>query len=633
MRFKLVVLGVLLAVAPIHTLGQDAATVLARAKASSGGPRWEAVHSLQIEGEKSAGGLAGAWRLTQDLDTGRHVESSRLGKFELAHGYDGQRAWRRDHGGEIGLLDGIVPRRNARTQAWLAARAYWYAERMPASYAPARSQTLEGRRYDIVAATPEGGDPLELWFDAGSGLLTRIVLPVALGSTVSLLGDYRDVDGLRLPHRITTDNADSAGRSDPRLRSELQVHRYRINTAPTDPAFAPPPMPADGYVDDKDGVTHVPFDLVNNHVYVDAKVDGQPARFLVDTGAVNLLTPSAAKRLGISSAGKLSINGAGDNAVELSLAQARHFQVGDAHLPHPVFYVIDLGQQLNSMGVHYDGFIGYETFRRFVTTFDYAARVLSFAEPSRYRPPSNAVALTFEQDDRAPVLSGTLDGIPLRLWIDSGSRGSLSLNSPFVRSHGLLEKYRAGGEAVLGWGIGGPARAHPARLGVLSLGGIDVEGLAGDLSTTDKGALAISDYGAILGGGVLRRFTVGLDYGAKRMYLTPNAENAAPEPFDRSGLWLQADGSTLRVGDVAAGSAAERAQLRENDRIVSIRGEQVTTRGLGQWREILRELPPGTRVAVGYLRDGKHANAELILSDRIPRHWPSDGSMPRGAEP
>ncbi|KAF1716431.1 peptide-binding protein [Pseudoxanthomonas yeongjuensis] len=633
MRFKLVVLGMLLAVAPIHALGQDAATVLARAKASSGGPRWEAVHSLQIEGEKSAGGLAGAWRLTQDLDTGRHVESSRLGKFELAHGYDGQRAWRRDHGGEIGLLDGIVPRRNARTQAWLAARAYWYAERMPASYAPARSQTLEGRRYDIVAATPEGGDPLELWFDAGSGLLTRIVLPVALGSTVSLLGDYRDVDGLRLPHRITTDNADSAGRSDPRLRSELQVHRYRINTAPTDPAFAPPPMPADGYVDDKDGVTHVPFDLVNNHVYVDAKVDGQPARFLVDTGAVNLLTPSAAKRLGISSAGKLSINGAGDNAVELSLAQARHLQVGDAHLPRPVFYVIDLGQQLNSMGVHYDGFIGYETFRRFVTTFDYAARVLSFAEPSRYRPPSNAVALTFEQDDRAPVLSGTLDGIPLRLWIDSGSRGSLSLNSPFVRSHGLLEKYRAGGEAVLGWGIGGPARAHPARLGVLSLGGIDVEGLAGDLSTTDKGALAISDYGAILGGGVLRRFTVGLDYGAKRMYLTPNAENAAPEPFDRSGLWLQADGSTLRVGDVAAGSAAERAQLRENDRIVSIRGEQVTTRGLGQWREILRELPPGTRVAVGYLRDGKHANAELILSDRIPRHWPSDGSMPRGAEP
>ena len=202
-----------------------------------------------------------------------------------------------------------------------------------------------------------------------------------------------------------------------------------------------------------------------------------------------------------------------------------------------------------------------------------------------------------------------------------------------MRSHELLEKYRAGGEAVLGWGIGGPARAHPARLGVLSLGGIDVEGLAGDLSTTDKGALAISDYGAILGGGVLRRFTVGLDYGAKRMYLTPNAENAAPEPFDRSGLWLQADGSTLRVGDVAAGSAAERAQLRENDRIVSIRGEQVTTRGLGQWREILRELPPGTRVAVGYLRDGKHANAELILSDRIPRHWPSDGSMPRGAEP
>lgn len=183
-----------------------------------------------------------------------------------------------------------------------------------------------------------------------------------------------------------------------------------------------------------------------------------------------------------------------------------------------------------------------------------------------------------------------------------------------------------------GWVDGGAARAHPARLGVLNLGGIEVEGLAGDLSTTDKGALAISDYGAILGGGVLRRFTVGLDYGAKRMYLTPNAENAAPEPFDRSGLWLQADGATLRIGDVADGSAAERALLRENDRIVSIQDEQVSASGLGQWREILRELPPGTRVAVGYVRDGKRANAELVLSDRIPQHWLSDGKTPRKVE-
>lgn len=624
MRLTLLVLGALLVATPIHAVAQDPAAVLAQAKASSGGSHWEAAHGLQAEGEKSVGGLTGPWRLTQDLRTGLHVESSRLGVFDLAHGYDGEHAWRQDHGGEIGLLDGPAPRRHARTQAWLAARAYWHAARMSDRYAAVRQQLLDGRRYDIVVATPEDADPVELWFETRSGLLARVVTPAVLGTTVAVLDDYQEVDGLRLPHRIITDSVDNAGHSDPRLRSEVRVRRYRLNAPLADQAFAPPPMPRDAYIDNTDGLTRIPFDLVNNHVYVDAEVDGKPARFLVDTGAVNLLTPAAAKRLGISAAGKLSVQGAGDQAVELGLARGSRLQVGDAVLPRPVFYVLDLGQQPNSMGVHYDGFIGYETFRRFVTTFDYAARVLSFTLPSRYQPPVDSVALAFEQDDRAPVLPGVLDGIPLRLWVDSGSRGSLSLNSPFVRTHGLLEKYRAGSEAVLGWGIGGPARSQPARLGVLNLGGIEIEGLAGDLSTTDKGALAIAEYGAILGGGILRRFTVHLDYDAKRMYLVPNAENATREPFDRSGLWLQAAGDVLLVADVAAGSAAERAKLRQDDRIVSIGDKPVADRSLSQWRDMLRELPAGTRVAVGYLRHGRRADAELVLADRIPQRWPDE---------
>lgn len=624
MRFIRWVGVALMAAGSVTAQAQDAEAVLAHAKASSGGMNWDGVQTLQMEGTRSSGGLSGAWQLIQALDSGRYVESSQLGTFQQAHGFDGQQVWRRDPGGEVGLLDGVVPLRQARTQAWLAARAYWIAGGLPAAYAPVRAQVQDGRRYTLLAATPAGGDPLELWFDAGTGLLARIVAPAVGGATVSLLSDYRRVDGLQLPHRITVDAMDNSGRSDPRLRNELRVQRYTINGALTAATFAPPPMPTDAYVDNHAGITRVPFDLVNNHMYVDAEVDGKAARFLVDTGAVNLLTPAAAKRLGVASAGKLSVSGAGDAAIDLSLAQGRELRIGEAHLPHPVFYVVDLGEQLNAMGVVYDGFIGYETFRRFVTTFDYAARVLTFAEPGHSPPPVDAVVLPFEQDDRAPVLSGVLDGIPLRLWIDSGSRGSLSLNSPFVRRHGLLEKYRASGEAVVGWGIGGPARAHPARLGVLRLGSIAVEGLAGDLSTTGKGALATADYGAILGGAVLRRFTVSLDYDRKRMYLTANAENAAPEPFDRSGLWLQADGAALRVGDVAAGTAAAQAGLREDDRIVSLRGAPVATRSLGDWRVMLRELPAGERVAVGYLRDGKAAVAEMVLADRIAPRWPAD---------
>ncbi|HEL2978359.1 TPA: aspartyl protease family protein [Stenotrophomonas maltophilia] len=625
MRFRWMLYGLLwMLVVPAHADAMDAADVLARARAASGGDRWQAIQRLQAEGEQSVGGLHGRWQLNQDLRAGHYVEQAQLGDFIVAQGFDGHLSWRRDYGGEVGLLDGTVPRRTARTQSWLATRAYWSNAYPATHFAAPRTEALDGQRYTVLATKPEGADPIELWFDTGSGLLGRVVIASARTPTATALEDYRAVDGLLLPHRIITDTLDSQGRADSRLRSDVHVQRYQVDGPVPDTLYAPPAMADDNYIDDASGTTRVPFDLINNHVYVEAEVDGQPARFLVDTGAINLLTPAAAKRLGLTATGRLSVHGAGDNASDLGLAQARHLRIGGAHLTRPVFHIIDLGQQINSMGVPHDGFIGYETFLRFVTTFDYGARVLSFTRPGNYQPPSNAVVLPFEQDDRAPVLNGELDGIPLRLWLDTGSRNSLSLSSPFVRTHRLLEKYHASEEAVLGWGLGGPGRARPARLGVLRMGDIKVTGLVGDLSSTDKGALALADYGAILGGGVLRRFSMGIDYDAKRLYLVPNAESTEADAFDRSGLWLQAEDGALRVADVAPSSAGARAGLRRDDRIVMISGEPIAMRTLADWRALLRERPVRTRVGIRYLRDDRQMDTELVLADRVKERWPAD---------
>src|SRR5690606_11829586 len=108
------------------------------------------------------------------------------------------------------------------------------------------------------------------------------------------------------------------------------------------------------------------------------------------------------------------------------------------------------------------------------------------------------------------------------------------------------------------------------------------------------------------------------DYEARRMYLAPNTAFAAADEFDRSGLWLLGEGEALHVADVAADSAAQRAGLREGDRIIAIGGAKIATRGLPEWRQRLRELAPGTRLAIDYLRSGKAASPELVLANRIP---------------
>jgi hypothetical protein len=599
----------------------DAAQVFAQFKTASGGTSWDAVRSLHATGTLHAGGMDGSFESTEELASGRSVSRFRLGPIEGAEGYDGTRGWSRDPGGEVAALDAPEARRRARSPSWRTARGYLYPERIAASPRAVESRELDGRRYDVVVATPDGGDPVTLWFDAATHLLTRVEQAQGQDTATSVYSDWRVVEGRRLPFHVVVDRTDAAGRTDPRQRTEIRYAEVRFDVPVADADFAMPAMTATAHIVGAD-TTRIPFDLVNNHIYVDAAIDGKPARLLVDTGGVNLLTPAAAAKFGLDSEGQLSARGVGEKAADVGFAHAKQLRLGDAVLDAPVFYVIDLGDLPQAEGVACDGLVGYEMFRRFGVTIDYAKHELVLADPDAFAPPAGAQAVPFALADRIPIVTGTLDGEPVRLSVDTGSRASLSLHSPFVREHDLVARYRAAPEALVGWGVGGAARGRPARFGRLELGDLAIDGIAGDLFTGDKGAFASPDVSGNLGGGVLNRFTVAFDYAARRMYLAPNANFHAADPFDRSGLWLLGDGDALEVVDVAIDSAAARAGLRVGDRIRSIGAQPVAQRPLAEWRRHLRELPVGTQLAIGFLRDAEPARVELVLADRIPATSP-----------
>jgi predicted aspartyl protease len=421
---------------------------------------------------------------------------------------------------------------------------------------------------------------------------------------------------------VVIDRTDAAGKVEPRLRQELHLERISLDVPVADGDFRMPAMAAGARITDPSGVTTIPIELENNHIYADALVDGKNVRVIVDTGGVNLLTPASAKRLGITAEGKLAAGGVGEERADLAFAHAREVRLGGAVLQNPVFFVIDLGSLPAAEGTAVDGLVGFEMFRRFRVTIDYAAKKLTLADPEHFMPPEGAHVVPFDLADRIPIVSGTLDGLPVRITVDTGSRSSLTLHGPFVKQHGLVERYGAAPETVVGWGVGGPSRGRPARLGTLMLGDVAVKGIAGDLFTGTKGSFANPDHSGNLGGGVLRRFTVAFDYDAKKMYLAPNQDFGRPDEFDRSGLFLFEDDGALRVMSVASGSAGERAGLAIDDRIEQVDGQPTRDRRLSQWRARLRELPPGTRLVLEVKRGGAERKATLVLADVIPDRAP-----------
>lgn len=606
--------------APASPSPADGAALVARFVGASSSARWESVDAIQVDGTIAAGGMSGAISTVDDAKTCRSVSHYTLGPVQGAEGYDGKQAWRQDPGGEVVALDAPDAREKAVTASWLNCLGSQRAAKPAVTFSAVRPADDAGRRWQVVEATPEGGRAVTLWFDASTGLLGRTDERDGSDVETTRIDDYREVDGARLSFHQITDRIDATGQADPRDRVEVHVDRISPLAMPDAQTFAMPAMTASARIVDGSGVTQVPFDLVNNHIYADATIDGARMRVLVDTGGANVLTTTAIRRLSAKIQGKLAGRGVGEQQVDVGLTHLGEVRLGGAALSKPVFYVMDLGDLANVEGVPSDGLVGFEMFRRFRVTVDYEKRVLTLTEPAKFRPPAGAQVVPFELADRIPIIQAKLDGMPVRLSVDTGSRASLTMNSPFVRQNDLVTRYAAGTEAVTGWGVGGPERGRPARAGSLRLGDVTVPDVAMDLFTGDKGADANPDLSGNLGAGVLKRFTVSFDYDARKMYLVPNGDFAKPDLFDRSGMWLMADGDALKVVAVTAGGPADKAGLHEGDRIAKVGGEPIAHRPLPEWRARLRELPAGKHVAVMLSGVRSPKTVDLVLADLIPPH-------------
>ena len=376
------------------------------------------------------------------------------------------------------------------------------------------------------------------------------------------------------------------------------------------PALAAPAVDT-GSAADAASVT-LPFELRDGRVFVVARIEDQPLTLLVDTGGINVLAQGAATRLGLRADAALS-QGAGTPVVRVAKVE-----LGGHVLRDQNFYSLDLGRLPEIEGAAIDGVLGYETFERSVVTIDYARRVLTLTDPARFVYSGSATRLHFDLDERLPLIVAKLDGLTGEFTVDVGGRGPLTLYGGFVGEHALLDHYPHGHETVVGWGIAGPVQGFPTRIAALELGGVAAPKVVAYLQTGDRRAPGARVIAGRIGGRLLARFSVTLDYLRRELILEPNAALATPDPYDRSGLWLNLDGEDLIIDALQPNGPGARAQLQQHDRIVSLDGVPATQLTLAGVRRTLAESPAGTRIKITARRDSKVVYATVVLADIVP---------------
>jgi hypothetical protein len=424
------------------------------------------------------------------------------------------------------------------------------------------------------------------------------------------MSDYRRVDGIMLPFRITVDT----GLGKEYLQT-LSLTAARFAGTRPDSVYAPPKVTlTDFSIAGGAPETTIPFQLINNHIYGAVRVNGRgPYAFLFDTGGTNDIIPTLARTLGLEVVGRTPEFGAGAGIMEAGFTRVLELQVGDAVLRNQVFSVTPFEGHEPIEGTPMAGLVGYEVFSRFVTRIDYGVGVITLIDTRHFDPRDAGTPVKFVFHDHIPEINGTFEGLPAKYSIDTGARFELMLTKSFAAQADLRAKHPNGIDGVYGWGVGGAVRGYVTRASEMRLGDVQVNDVVTDLSLQDRGGLSGS-----IGGGMLKRFVVTLDYAHQTIYLKPRPRPIADTgTFDRAGMWFNASTQGFEIVDVAKGAPAEQAGLHVGDTILAVDGETVANLHLYDLRQRLRDDPPQT-VVTFRVKDGPAVkDVKVILRNLI----------------
>jgi hypothetical protein len=327
------------------------------------------------------------------------------------------------------------------------------------------------------------------------------------------------------------------------------------------------------------------FKKISNLIVIPVSVnESDTMNFILDTGVRNpIITElTLVEELDLKYIKPIDINGLGSD----STLQA--YQSGDNMLTLPglkaehvkMNVILDESFQISQiLGMPVHGLIGFDMFRHYITQIDYDDEKITLYKPQffKYKPRRNDVVLPLTFIRNKPVVKTELvheDGtvVPVRLLVDTGASDALWISLDSDSTIQLPEKNI---HTYLGTGLNGDLYGYKARVSAVWLGGKPVSQpiVSYPQSFFINAIIQQEKRNGSIGGELLRRFTVTLDYYNKRMILDPNSDFGDDFNYNMSGIEVINPVPGLPVftiSNVIEGSPAWEAGIRENDQILKL---------------------------------------------------------------
>jgi len=405
----------------------------------------------------------------------------------------------------------------------------------------------------------------------------------------------------------------------------------------------------------------IPFQFINNLIFIPINVNGAELTFLLDTGvSETILFSLENKELKLSNVEKVKFSGLGGSLSIDGLKSDRNLgKIGNEIVNTSMSLYIIIDEEFNispHVGIPVNGVIGYHFFKDHPIYIDYASKKITVYEnfdPLKKKTKRfEEFPITIEKD-KPYLYAGiemTNEKKDSKLLIDLGNSDAIWLFPTLIKN---FVYNRPNIDDFLGRGFNGDIYGKRSRIHNFYLGSFKFEKpltAMPDEFSIQHVKLVDSRKGSV-GSEITRRFTVIFDYPNQKLYLRKNRYFDDPFHFNMSGLDFKQDGlewqedklkietqkSTMSttevykdaiqykfslkpifsIAGVRKDSPAYEAGLQKDDRILSINGDQTSNMTLEKIVELMKSNE-GRNITMVIQRKNQKLTLSFALEDPIP---------------
>jgi hypothetical protein len=405
----------------------------------------------------------------------------------------------------------------------------------------------------------------------------------------------------------------------------------------------------------------IPFQFINNLIFIPVNVNGADLTFLLDTGvSETILFSLENKEIKLSNIEKVKFSGLGGSLSIDGLKSDRNIgKIGDAIVNTSMSLYIIIDEDFNispHVGIPVNGVIGYHFFKDHPIYIDYSSKKITVYENTDLLKKKirrfEEFPITIEKNK--PYLHAdvemTNEKKDSKLLIDLGNSDAIWLFPALIKN---FVYNRPNIDDFLGRGFNGDIYGKRSRIHNFYLGDFKFEKpltAMPDEFSIQHVNLVEKRKGSI-GSEIMRRFTVVFDYANQKLYLKKNRYFDDPFHFNMSGLDFKQDGlewhqdkinietqksatavnevykdafqykfslkPIFSIAGVRKDSPAYEAGLKKDDKVLSINGERTADMTLEKIMELMKSNE-GRNITMIIQRKNEELTFRFMLEDPIP---------------